>query len=48
MFWTKPVLITTVSPLASFAGSKAQVPGPAMSSRTAEPELNTIASGCFA
>src|SRR5260370_1005569 len=37
VFGTKPVLITTVSPVDSRAGRKAQVPGPEISSRTAEP-----------
>src|SRR6516164_6985348 len=45
VFCTKPALTTTVSPLASRVGMKAQVPGPEISSRTAEPELYTMASG---
>ena len=36
---TKPALITTVSPPGNRAGRKAQVPGPEISSRTAEPAL---------
>ncbi len=39
VFCTKPVLIATVSPPGNAAGRNAQVPGPEISSRTAEPAL---------